>query len=278
MDFVEEQGRRGRDHQAPHAASTRPARSSRRSSRSTTRSCSSSSGCARSRRSSASFIDSIAAIAAGAIGAAANRSSRRWPACSRWSSASSPGSPASARSATSSLDVVKKIRAPIDKALDCVVDWIVKLGKALLARAAAGGQGLVEGEQVLHHQVRRAAHGRDQGRRAPRRASWWSAARSTPLDDLRHQPPVSTEPTVAAERAEVVATLARSIDMKNAGDTHQTRPARRLAPRASRSSSTPGRAPGEDHVGVATALPAPTPAGLRRASHRRASACRRASR
>ena len=90
----------------------------------------------------AAFIDSIAAIAAGAD------RRRRQPgradhgrACSRWSSASSPASPASARSATPSLDIVKKIRAPIDKALDRVVEWIVKLGKALVAKAVAAVTG-----------------------------------------------------------------------------------------------------------------------------------------
>ena len=85
----------------------------------------------------ASFIDSIAAIAAGAVGAAANQVEQTMAGLLTLVISFLARLAGLGKVSDIVLDVVKKIRAPIDKALDFVVAWIVKLGKALVAKAVA---------------------------------------------------------------------------------------------------------------------------------------------
>ncbi len=89
----------------------------------------------------AAFIDSIAAIAAGAVGAAANKVEQTMAGLLTLVISFLARLAGLGKVSDIVLDVVKKIRAPIDKALDFVVAWIVKLGKALVAKAAAAVTG-----------------------------------------------------------------------------------------------------------------------------------------
>src|SRR5207248_6005786 len=81
------------------------------------------------------FIDSIVAIAGGAIGAAAQRVETALAGVLSLAINFLAGFAGLGKVADKIMGVINKIRAPIDKALDWLVNWIVtaakKLGKAV---------------------------------------------------------------------------------------------------------------------------------------------------
>jgi len=89
----------------------------------------------------AAFIDSIAAIASGAVGAAANKVEQTLAGFLTLVISFLARLAGLGKVSDIVLDVVKKIRAPIDRALDFLVGWIVKVGKALFERAKAAVKG-----------------------------------------------------------------------------------------------------------------------------------------
>ena len=93
----------------------------------------------RSARSSPSFIDSISAIAAGAIGAAANRVEQTMAGLLTLVISFLARLVGLGKVTDAVLNIVKKIRAPIDKALDKVVEWIVNTAKKLGRIVAQAG-------------------------------------------------------------------------------------------------------------------------------------------
>jgi hypothetical protein len=86
----------------------------------------------------AAFIDSIAAIAAGAIGAAANRVEQTMAGLLTLVISFLARLVGLGKVSDAVLKIVNKIRAPIDKALDKVVEWIVNTAKKLGKLVAAG--------------------------------------------------------------------------------------------------------------------------------------------
>jgi hypothetical protein len=86
------------------------------------------------------FVDSIVAIAAGEIGAAATRVENALAGVLSLAINFLAGFAGLGKVADKVMGVINKIRAPIDKALDWLVNWIVKAAKSLFAKgkAAAG--------------------------------------------------------------------------------------------------------------------------------------------
>lgn len=88
----------------------------------------------------AALIDSIAAIASGAIGAAANRVEQTMAGLLTLVISFLARLVGLGRVSDAVNNIINRIRAPIDRALDRVVDWIVRLGRRFMtaARGAAG--------------------------------------------------------------------------------------------------------------------------------------------
>src|SRR5262249_33487097 len=84
------------------------------------------------------FIDSIVAIAAGQIGAAATRVENALAGVLSLAINFLAGFAGLGKVADKIMGVINKIRAPIDKALDWLVNWIVTAAKTLFAKAKAG--------------------------------------------------------------------------------------------------------------------------------------------
>jgi hypothetical protein len=80
------------------------------------------------------FIDSISAIAAGSLGAAANRVEQTMAGLLTLVISFLARIVGLGKVSDAVLEIVKKIRAPIDKALDKVVEWIVNVGRAAIGR------------------------------------------------------------------------------------------------------------------------------------------------
>lgn len=89
----------------------------------------------------AAFIDSIAAIASGAIGAAANRVEQTMAGFLTLVISFLARQAGLGRVSDDVVSIVNRVRAPIDRALDRVVDWIVasarKLGKLVAEKSKA---------------------------------------------------------------------------------------------------------------------------------------------
>ena len=86
----------------------------------------------------AAFIDSIAAIAAGTIGAAANRVEQTMAGLLTLVISFLARIAGLGKVSDAVIKVVDKIRAPIDKALDKVIDWIITMAKKA-GKLLAGG-------------------------------------------------------------------------------------------------------------------------------------------
>lgn len=89
------------------------------------------------------FIDSIVAIAAGQIGAAAARVEKALAGVLALAINFLAGFASIGKVADKVMAVFNKLRAPIDKALDWLVGWIVKAAKGLIATGKAGVKALV---------------------------------------------------------------------------------------------------------------------------------------
>jgi hypothetical protein len=87
----------------------------------------------------AAFVDSISAIAAGAIGAAANRVEQTLAGLLTLVISFLARIAGLGRVSDAVIGVVNKIRAPIDKALDKVIEWIVTMAKNLGKLVAQAG-------------------------------------------------------------------------------------------------------------------------------------------
>lgn len=81
------------------------------------------------------FIDSIVAIAGGAIGAAATRVENALAGVLSLAINFLAGFAGLGKVADKVMAVIEKVRAPIDKALDWLVNWIVTIAKRLFAKA-----------------------------------------------------------------------------------------------------------------------------------------------
>ena len=81
------------------------------------------------------FIDSIVAIASGAIGAAATRVETTLAGILSLAINFLAGFAGLGKVADKVMAVIEKIRAPIDKALDWLINWIVTMAKKLFAKA-----------------------------------------------------------------------------------------------------------------------------------------------
>ncbi|MBS0357149.1 MAG: DUF4157 domain-containing protein [Proteobacteria bacterium] len=90
------------------------------------------------------FVDSIVAIAGGAIDAAAKRVESTLANLLSLAISFLAGFIGLGKVADKVMAVIQKIRAPIDKALDWLVGWIVKIGKALYGKAKAAVGKVVE--------------------------------------------------------------------------------------------------------------------------------------
>lgn len=88
----------------------------------------------------AAFIDSIAAIASGVITAAANRVERTMAGLLTLVISFLARLVGLGRVSDAVTNIINRIRAPIDRALDRVVDWIVRMGRRFMGavRGAAG--------------------------------------------------------------------------------------------------------------------------------------------
>jgi hypothetical protein len=93
----------------------------------------------------ASFIDSISAIASGAIGAAANRVEQTMAGFLTLVISFLARLVGLGRVSDAVKKIVDRIRAPIDKALDRVVEWIVATAKKAGRLLASGGRGAIAG-------------------------------------------------------------------------------------------------------------------------------------
>ena len=105
----------------------------------------------------ASFIDSISAIAAGAVGAAANRVEQTMAGLLTLVISFLARIVGLGKVSDAVANIVKKIRAPIDKALDRVVEWIGTMAKKIggaLSRGAKAVAGKVLGWLGLKKEVR----------------------------------------------------------------------------------------------------------------------------
>jgi hypothetical protein len=80
------------------------------------------------------FIDSIVAIAAGAIGGAAKRVESTLAGLLSLAISFFAGFVGLGRVADKIMGVINKVRAPIDKAIDFLINWIVKTAKSLFAK------------------------------------------------------------------------------------------------------------------------------------------------
>jgi hypothetical protein len=80
------------------------------------------------------FIDSIVAIAAGAIGAAAARVEKILAGLLSLAISFLAGFVGLGKVADKVMGVINKVRAPIDKALDSLINWIVTMAKKLFAK------------------------------------------------------------------------------------------------------------------------------------------------
>ena len=80
------------------------------------------------------FIDSIVAIASGAIGAAAKRVEGVLAGLLSLAISFLAGFLGLGKVADKIMGVINKVRAPIDKALDALIAWIVKMAKTLFAK------------------------------------------------------------------------------------------------------------------------------------------------
>ncbi|MEO8519798.1 MAG: DUF4157 domain-containing protein [Acidobacteriota bacterium] len=89
------------------------------------------------------FIDSIVAIAAGKIGAAAQRVESALAGVLSLAINFLAGFAGLGKVADKVMAVINKIRAPIDKALDWLVGWIVKAARGLVSKAKAGVKALL---------------------------------------------------------------------------------------------------------------------------------------
>jgi Domain of unknown function (DUF4157) len=85
-----------------------------------------------------SFVDSIVSIANGAIDAAATRVENTLAGLLSLAINFLAGFAGLGNVAEKVMEVIQKVRAPIDKALDWLVGWIVKAGKFLWGKAKAG--------------------------------------------------------------------------------------------------------------------------------------------
>jgi hypothetical protein len=83
------------------------------------------------------FVDSIVAIASGAIDAAATRVENTLAGLLALAINFLAGFAGLGKVADKVMEVINKIRAPIDKALDWLVNWIVKMAKTLFAKGKA---------------------------------------------------------------------------------------------------------------------------------------------
>ena len=90
----------------------------------------------------AAFIDSIAAIASGVIAAAANRVEQTMAGLLTLVISFLARLVGLGRVSDAVTNIINRIRAPIDRALDRVVDWIVRLGRRFMS-AARGAVGRV---------------------------------------------------------------------------------------------------------------------------------------
>lgn len=146
----------------------------------------------------AAFVDSIAAIAAGAVGAAANKVEQTMAGLLTLVISFLARLAGLGKVSDIVLDVVKKIRAPIDKALDFVVAWIVKLGKALVAKAVAAVTGWWKASKSFttesgeQHTV--ATKGDEKSGTVVIRSE------EQPLKDYLDKDPVGTNPTLKSDR------------------------------------------------------------------------------
>ena len=81
------------------------------------------------------FVNSITAIAAGAIGAAASKVESTLAGLLALAINFLAGFAGLGKVADKVMGVINKVRAPIDKALDWLVNWIVTMAKKLFAKA-----------------------------------------------------------------------------------------------------------------------------------------------
>ncbi len=89
------------------------------------------------------FIDSIVAIAGGAIGAAANKVESILANLLSLAINFLAGFAGLGKVADKVMAVIEKIRAPIDKALDWLINWIVTMAKTLFAKGKAAASGAI---------------------------------------------------------------------------------------------------------------------------------------
>jgi hypothetical protein len=89
------------------------------------------------------FIDSLVDIAAGNIGAAADRVEKALAGVLSLAINFLAGFAGLGKVADQVMGVINKIRAPIDKALDWLVGWIVTAAKNLIGKAKAGVKSLI---------------------------------------------------------------------------------------------------------------------------------------
>jgi hypothetical protein len=80
------------------------------------------------------FIDSIVAIAAGAVGAAAKRVETTLAGLLSLAINFLAGFAGLGKVADKIMEVINKVRAPIDKALDALINWIVAMAKKVFAK------------------------------------------------------------------------------------------------------------------------------------------------
>jgi hypothetical protein len=92
----------------------------------------------------ASFIDSIAAIAAGQLGAAANKVEQTMARTLTTVIAFLAKFAGLGGIPDKLVGIVKKIRAPIDKAIDSIVDWLGKMLEKIVSAAKATAKKLLE--------------------------------------------------------------------------------------------------------------------------------------
>jgi Domain of unknown function (DUF4157)/DNA/RNA non-specific endonuclease len=84
------------------------------------------------------FIDSIVAIAAGNIGAAAGKVEQALAGALKIAIGLLAGFAGMGNVSQKIMEILQKIRAPIDKAIDWLVGWIAKAGKAVVSKAKQG--------------------------------------------------------------------------------------------------------------------------------------------
>lgn len=96
-----------------------------------------------------SFIDSIAAIAAGSIASAANRVEQTMAGLLTLVISFLARFAGLGNVSKAVIDLINKIRTPIDKALDRVVTWIVTMAKKVGKLLVKGGQAVVANAKAL---------------------------------------------------------------------------------------------------------------------------------